>query len=453
MAQQATFASKTAKILAAATIALATAALAGCGNGKTAPNPDNNQGAAPGTPPQVSTEPVTLKVYFYQPGFSDEDFKGKFLPYLTKKFPNITYDLMMPQKGTKIEDIVASGDIPDLFEAGEKEVPNLSVLGVPLDLNSLIKQNQVDMNQFEPVLNSSLKKYSATGESLAMMFAEQYYATFYNKDIFDKFGVGYPTDGMTWDDLIALGKKLTREADGVQYMGIQAGNAAALAQKFGLDSANEKAKKALIDTEGWRRVFDLGKAMYTIPGNLPELDKFNVVSTIFTQDQNVAIAPYYGDSFINSLEKLQQQGKPMNWDMTSHPTFPDMPGKSHELSFRSFVISKTSKHKDQAFQVVSYIATSPETQMQLAKDAFGPAMKADTYKQQFGVNREVLKGKNVAAIFKTSPLDIHHINKYDSVVKKALDQPFYDFVSGKTDENTAIRTAQEAADKAIADMG
>jgi multiple sugar transport system substrate-binding protein len=91
--------------------------------------------------------------------------------------------------------------------------------------------------------------------------------------------------------------------------------------------------------------------------------------------------------------------------------------------------------------------------MQLAKDAFGPAMKADTYKQQFGVNREVLKGKNVAAIFKTSPLDIHHINKYDSVVKKALDQPFYDFVSGKTDENTAIRTAQEAADKAIADMG
>jgi multiple sugar transport system substrate-binding protein len=431
---------------------------AGCGNGGTGASTtgaDTNKAADTASqqaPAKVSNEPVKLKIYFFQPGFVDTDFKEKFEPALTKKFPNISYELINPQKGVSIEDIVASGDVPDLFEAGEKEVPKLSVLGVPLDLNNLVKQNKINMDNFQPVLNSSLKKYSDKGESLAMMFAMQTYANFYNKDIFDKFGVSYPKDGMTWADLIDIGKKLTREADGVQYFGIQAGNGAALAQKFGVDMSDEKNKKALLDTPAFHKVFDLGKDLYTIPGNLPTKAKFNVVSTIFTQDQNVAIAPYYADSFINSLQKLMDQGKPMNWDMTSHPTLPENPGRSHELSFRSFVVSKTSKHQDQAFQVASFIATSPDIQNVLSKQAFGSSQKDPQFQKVFGQDRKVLEGKNVAAIFKTQPLDIHHINQYDDPVKKALDQPFYDFVSGKLDENTAIRQAQEAATKALADL-
>ena len=399
-----------------------------------------------------SNEPVKLKVYFFQPGFLDTDFQAKFLPYLEKKFPHISYELMNPTKGVTFQDFVAASDIPDIIFAGEKEVPQLSVLGVPEDLNAMIKEYKIDMNQFEPIATKTIQNYSDKGETLALVYALQYYATFYNKDIFDKFGVSYPKDGMSWDDLIELGKKLTRNEGGVQYYGLQAGSAAALAQKFKLELADPKTKKALLDTDGWRKMLALGQQIYGIPGNLPPIDKLNVVTTVFTGDRNVAIGVWYGDGMINNLERLRREGKPMNWDMTSHPSVKEFPGMSHELSFRSTVISKTSKYKKQAFQVAAYIATSPETQMQLSKDGYRTAMKDDQYKKVFGENIEVLKGKNVAAIFKTTPLEIHHINDYDDAVKKAMNQPFYDFFSGKLDMNTAIRIAQEAADKAIADM-
>lgn len=51
-------------------------------------------------------------------------------------------------------------------------------------------------------------------------------ATFYNKGIFDKFGVPYPKDGMTYDEAIELAKKVTRSVDGVQYYGLFPGNPA-----------------------------------------------------------------------------------------------------------------------------------------------------------------------------------------------------------------------------------
>lgn len=431
-------------------IALTTAA---CGNsaGNSGNSAEGGGTSTPAPADKTNNEPATLKVYFLQNGFVDTDFNEEFQPFLSNKFPNIKFELINPTKGVAIEDIVASGDIPDLISSSETDVAVLKTLNIPLDLNPMIKQYKVDMNSFYPVVNSSVKRLGDNGETYTMMFGMQNFATFYNKDIFDKFGVTYPKDGMSWDDLIGLAKKLSREADGQTYYGLQVGNAGSLVRLFDQDIVDEKTQKALIDTPGWKRIFDLGKTLYTFPGNLAPKAKYNTVGAMFYKDQNVAMTPYYTDGYINNLEKMLEDGKPMNWDMSTHPSMADAPGKSHEMNMRSFVVSRTSKYKDQAFQVAAFIATSPEIQGKLSQNAYGVALKDDKYKKMFGQNRKVLQGKNIDAIFKTTPLDIHHISKFDDPVRKAIDPAFYDFLSGVTDENTAIRQAQEAADKAIAD--
>lgn len=33
---------------------------------------------------------------------------------------------------------------------------------------------------------------------------------YYNKDLFDKFGVSYPKDGMTWDEVLELNRQLDK---------------------------------------------------------------------------------------------------------------------------------------------------------------------------------------------------------------------------------------------------
>jgi multiple sugar transport system substrate-binding protein len=295
--------------------------------------------------------------------------------------------------------------------------------------------------------------YSDKGETLALGYAMQYYATFYNKDIFDKFGVSYPKDGLGWNDLLEIAKKTTREEDGTQYFGMIAGGAAALAQSWALPHVDPKTKKALYNTDGWKKVFELAKTMYSIPGNMPTNAKMGVAAKDFTEDKNVAVIPWFGDTMINSLEALQKQGKPMNWDLVTYPTSPENPGKSHEISFRSLVMSKVSKHKEAAFQVMKYLSTSDEVQTLLSQVGFGPSLKDAKFQKVFGADREVVKGKNISAIFKTTPLLLRQYTDYDGEATKALNAAFNDYLSGKIDVNTALRQAQENADSAIAGMG
>lgn len=39
-------------------------------------------------------------------------------------------------------------------------------------------------------------------------------ALFYNKDLFDRYGVPYPTNAMTWDDVLALAKRFPTKGEG-----------------------------------------------------------------------------------------------------------------------------------------------------------------------------------------------------------------------------------------------
>jgi multiple sugar transport system substrate-binding protein len=358
------------------------------------------------------------------------------------------------QKEVGLDEQVGSGNVPDLIFAGENEIFKLAALDVPQDLNALIGANKVDMSRFDPTLVSSIRKYSSKGETLALGYAMQYYATFYNKDIFDKFGVAYPKDGLTWSEQIEIAKKVTRTEAGASYYGMIAGGGGSLAQSLGLSRVDSKTKKAVFETEDWRKVFSLAQSIYGIPGNMPPKNKVSTAAKTFTQDKNVALLPWFGDTMINSLEVLLKAGTPMNWDMASYPIFPEHPGKSHEISFRSFIVSKTSKYKDDAFQVAKFLSTSDEAQSRVSQDGFGPALKDEKYQKMFGANVEVLKGKSVAAIFKTTPIEIHNITIYDPVANQKGLNPAYDaFIDNKIEANTALRQAQEEGDMAIAESG
>jgi ABC-type glycerol-3-phosphate transport system substrate-binding protein len=56
------------------------------------------------------------------------------------------------------------------------------------DITPLVKQTATDLNQVA----------SDDGWLVGIPFTQQFSALYYNKDIFDKFGVSYPKDGMTW---------------------------------------------------------------------------------------------------------------------------------------------------------------------------------------------------------------------------------------------------------------
>jgi multiple sugar transport system substrate-binding protein len=58
-----------------------------------------------------------------------------------------------------------------------------------------------------------------SGKLFALPTHQDVMITLYHKDLFDKFGIPYLKDGMTWDDLYAVSKRITRNEGGVNYVG------------------------------------------------------------------------------------------------------------------------------------------------------------------------------------------------------------------------------------------
>src|SRR5262249_24395576 len=144
---------------------------------------------------------------------------------------------------------------------------------------------------------------------------------YYNKDIFDRFAVPYPKDGMTWDNAIDLAKKLTRSDGGVQYKGLTIdGNINRLGEQRSLPMVDPTGKSVL-QTDGWKSVFDVYRQIGQIPGNLLENPQR---IQAFEKDKNLAMLAGLS-ARIGEFEQLQNQGQAMNWDMVTMPTFSQAP--------------------------------------------------------------------------------------------------------------------------------
>src|SRR5690606_17017939 len=69
-------------------------------------------------------------------------------------------------------------------------------------------------------------------------------------------------DGMTWEQAIELGRKVTRESDGIFYSGLHTSGAQFLGGQLSLALVDPETNKSLINTDGYKRVFDTILQMY-----------------------------------------------------------------------------------------------------------------------------------------------------------------------------------------------
>ncbi|MGN6552596.1 MAG: extracellular solute-binding protein, partial [Verrucomicrobiota bacterium] len=88
---------------------------------------------------------------------------------------------------------------------------SITDLNLQYDMNSLIKKYNFDLKKIDPSLIKGIQQYASNGELYGLPADRSVVVTLYNKDLFDRFNVAYPKDGMTWDDAIALAKKMITE--------------------------------------------------------------------------------------------------------------------------------------------------------------------------------------------------------------------------------------------------
>ncbi|MBE1446554.1 ABC transporter substrate-binding protein [Paenibacillus sp. OAS669] len=416
--------------------AMALVLMAGCGAGGSSSPKEEGKGQT-----VVSNEPVTLKL-FMRIAYPEDSIKKYIIEPVQKKYPNITIEIINNAKGSSIEDLIAADNVPDLIFLSTPYVTDMRKLEVVEDLDALAKKNSFPLDAFNKEALDAIRKAGGSSDKLyALPFSTNYAVTYYNKDIFDKFGIPYPKDGMTWDDYLDLSRKLTRVVDGVQYSGV---NPYALkgGAPMSLNYINPATKQVDVTSEGWVTAFRTMLDFYSIPGN----QYMKNYRDLFLKERTLATYITYDNT--QNLEQLEREGKPMNWDMATFPVMKDKPGIGHGIDSHNIAISSTSKHKDAAFQVLMQL-TSKEAQMELSKNGKLPAIQDAELQQVFGEKVNILKGKNTSAIFKLKAAPMRQINENDAFVSKEIDKAFDALTTGNTDINTLLRTAKEAAEQTI----
>ena len=125
---------------------------------------------------------------------------------------------------TLLESGASGGQMPDVFWMHSNTAQMYMENDLLLNLNDYIAADDaIDLaNYYEGVVNL----YNSNGVQYALPKDHDTIALLYNKALFDKYGVEYPTDDWTWDDLLAAATAITEAgaADGVYGYAINTSN-------------------------------------------------------------------------------------------------------------------------------------------------------------------------------------------------------------------------------------
>ena len=132
---------------------------------------------------------------------------------VTELYPNIKVEFEYTDWNgywTKLPVDLASGDAPDIVYMHAMRAKDY--LGDSfLNLQPYIDDDQdIDLDDF---YTGILDAYRIGGDIYGLPYDFGPYIIYYNKDLFDKHGVEYPTNDMTWDEFIEKCRALTGDGD------------------------------------------------------------------------------------------------------------------------------------------------------------------------------------------------------------------------------------------------
>jgi len=388
-----------------------------------------------------SKDPITLKIWT---GANEILWKDTIEDPIKKKFPSITLERIPLQQNT-LEKLIAAGNPPDMIH-GSKNHMILQVMPAKMqfDHTELIKKYYYDLGRLAPELLKSMQAFGDKGQMYGFPNTRVLYGLLYNKQLFDRFAVPYPKDGMTWDEATQLAKRMTRNENGVQYMGMELPFYSIIPSQLNLELIDRNDKASL---SKWSRGAAVLKQIYDIPGNQGPLFGNLAQSYDPFYKQTLAMLPGTLDTMFGSAKNHPD----LQWDLVTMPTLPEAPNTDPYMNYSFFAVTPTSPHKEEAFKVIAHLL-SDEVQTQNVRKGYPTVLKNTDIQKQFAAEVPELKGKNLQAAFKNKQSDPFVSKYFDQSVDTLAKNAFIKIMKGQGDINTNLREGDEAIDKKVAEL-
>ncbi|MCT4687842.1 ABC transporter substrate-binding protein [Vallitalea sp.] len=248
---------------------------------------------------------------------------------------------------------------------------------IPLD--EYIKRDNIDMtNYIEPIS----KIYNYDGKQWAMPKGVDSVFVAYNKELFDKYGVEYPQEGWTYEDMLEKANKLKKamDADGsgtyaiaVSPTNFQSGYYNFILQNKGeiiSDDSTESGFNKPGTVKGYERILELLKSGLSAP--YTTLSSPDTGTDALYYSGKVAMA--YMGSWSTSVLESCDLAKAGNVGIVQMPTQDGV--NTSIMNGLGYCISSLSEHQDETWELIKFLTSEYGNEVQATEGIDIPAMKS-----------------------------------------------------------------------------
>lgn len=338
---------------------------------------------------------------------SEIDILKPILTDFEKENPNIKVNFMhIPQNYfQKIHLLFASNTAPDVIF--------INNLYLPIYANAnLLEELTIKQTDYYP---QSLEALSWKGKLYAIPRDVSNLVVFYNKDLFDKKNIEYPSSNWTYSDFLKTAQKLTNngnfgisfEEDPLFYLPYLMSNGGGILP----DEINLKGSQ-----DGLKFYADLRKKYHVAP--LKSESASATMAQMFLQQK---IGMYISGRWM--VPKLREEAQ-FDWDITQFPK--GTKGSIVQLDASGWAISKSSIHKQEAQKLVDYLASKESSEKFTTSGLIVPARVDVSNSKYFLDGKKPKNSKIFLNIIKTSkptPVTIDYREITDKL-KNTMEEKF-----------------------------
>lgn len=331
---------------------------------------DDEAGSIPVSTGPLIQQPVNLRLLDAS-RMSGAVFKSVVTDPLQKRQPKITIEPVAYPEGADWKKLLAS-ESPDLalvplsvLESAQGENDWLDVSAVIQDMIAETRKLAQLPSNTDP-LNGAEKIRSTTG-TYGLLPPGMGASLYFDKDIFDTFGIPYPQQGLTWSETKELTARLTRTDGDKQYIGFASDRTFLLNRMSMLTPlVDPQSERIHLLTEKWASWLTLLKPIYDVPGMEIEGIGRDVGKNRFIQKRDVAM--WAGNFIYPPLPEPQQR-------LGRIP----LPSFDEELESRSglpsgyfFAVPKSARYpKEALYAVAGIVGTQNERRSEYEPAAIG----------------------------------------------------------------------------------
>ena len=238
-----------------------------------------------------------------------------------------------------------------------KDIPGYATLvkaGQLLDLNDYIKANKIDLS----VYSGGAEQVNVDGHQYELPFRSDFRVVFYNKDLFDKAGVAYPSNDMTWDEYDALARKMTSGSGANKVYGTHYHTWRSIVM---CQSTLDGIHTAVTPPYDFMKPYYERVLKQQKDGICMDYAQLKTTSTHYSgvfYNNSVAMMEM-GSWFISTLANQVKQGKTdvKNWGLVKLPHNPGQPAGTTVGTITGIGVSAASKKKDAACKFATFLCS------------------------------------------------------------------------------------------------